>query len=861
MGKALVIVESPAKAKTINKYLGSDYIVKSSVGHIRSLHTGNREGKTPEEKLIDVLGFNPYDGKWKAKYVVDKNKTDVAKELKLLASKVDKIYLASDLDREGEAIAWHLQDMLGGDESKYVRVTFNEITKNAILKAFSQPGQVNQHMVEAQKTRQFTDKLTGFMVSPVLWKKIQRGLSAGRVQSVAVKLIVEREREIRAFIPDEYWEIKVNAHIGTSQLNGNAFTMQLLQAEGVTGDKLSKALIDKAFREDKVLAHLESPTTLYNVSKITSSESKSKPAPPFTTSTLQQAASNRLGFGVKRTMSAAQHLYEAGFITYMRTDSTNISQDALTAVRAYIQDNYGQRYLPEQPRFYASKENAQEAHEAIRPTNMFKAPLQDKHIGNDEIKLYNLIHSRFLACQMTDAIYQNTTVDFHTSTVEKPDTAYYQLRAKGKVTKFDGWTKAFPAKKEENEQELPLMEEKQLVHFLKVIPEQKYTRPPSRYSEAALVKELEKRGIGRPSTYASIITTIQERRYVKIEEKRFHAEHIGEVVTDRLQHSFPELMNYDNTAKLENTLDEIAEGKVEYKSVLDHFFHDLDTRCKLALKPFEEGGMQDTLLRVVDIVKCPTCQRPMVLRTGQNGYFLGCTGYKAEENPCSRTVALIPEKAIGDDVVNKHRCRNCNQLTLNYFIDSKTKLHVCENDVCLLVDREEGDFQLEKDESSYPCNVCGQEMKLQLGRFGKYLKCPNCANVRNFAKDGTVLPPKVPAIEFPELKRDKKGQYWVLRMFSSGAVVLVPNKYPKVKEFRNITISELIKFKDRLTDKFQYFLTAPEKDPAGDPTFVRFAKFENENIVTSYNKEGKPSGYRYKYRDGKWKLFQAKPKS
>ncbi|WP_218083771.1 type I DNA topoisomerase, partial [Escherichia coli] len=501
MGKALVIVESPAKAKTINKYLGSDYVVKSSVGHIRDLptsgsaakksadSTSTKTAKKPKKDergaLVNRMGVDPWHN-WEAHYEVLPGKEKVVSELKQLAEKADHIYLATDLDREGEAIAWHLREVIGGDDARYSRVVFNEITKNAIRQAFNKPGELNIDRVNAQQARRFMDRVVGYMVSPLLWKKIARGLSAGRVQSVAVRLVVEREREIKAFVPEEFWEVDAS----TTTPSGEALALQVTHQNDKPFRPVNKeqtqaavSLLEKA--RYSVLEREDKPTT-------------SKPGAPFITSTLQQAASTRLGFGVKKTMMMAQRLYEAGYITYMRTDSTNLSQDAVNMVRGYISDNFGKKYLPESPNQYASKENSQEAHEAIRPSDVNVMAESLKDMEADAQKLYQLIWRQFVACQMTPAKYDSTTL-----TVGAGD---FRLKARGRILRFDGWTKVMPAlRKGDEDRILPAVDKGDALTLVELTPAQHFTKPPARFSEASLVKELEKRGIGRPSTYASII--------------------------------------------------------------------------------------------------------------------------------------------------------------------------------------------------------------------------------------------------------------------------------------------------------------------------------------------------------------------
>ena len=553
MGKSLVIVESPAKAKTINKYLGSDFVVKSSVGHIRDLPTS---GSAPAEKptksstltkedkakqqLIRRMGVDPEHG-WRAQYQILPGKEKVVAELKKLATNVDHIYLATDLDREGEAIAWHLQETIGGDPSKYQRVTFSEITKSAIEAAFSRPSTVNVDRVNAQQARRFLDRVVGYMVSPLLWSKIARGLSAGRVQSVAVRLVVERERAIRVFVPEEYWEIFTDlshqnreSRFQVSELQGKAFKPVNADQAKTATDALDGATYQVVDRESK--------------------PGKTRPSAPLITSTLQQAASQRLGFGVKKTMMLAQRLYEAGLITYMRTDSTYISNDAIFAARSLIESEFDARYLPEKPNYYANRENAQEAHEAIRPSDIRKKSTDLSSVERDAQRLYELIWRQFLACQMTPAEYLTTTI--------KAEANGYGLKARGKVTTFPGYQAVLPVGgKGDDAAELPDVQVGDQLKLVAIDPQRKFTSPPARYNEASLVRELEKQGIGRPSTYAAIISTIQDRGYVEMEGRRLFATKMGEIVTDRLVENFSDLLNYDFTASMEDSLDDVAEGQ------------------------------------------------------------------------------------------------------------------------------------------------------------------------------------------------------------------------------------------------------------------------------------------------------------
>lgn len=860
MGKALVIVESPAKAKTINKYLGNGYVVKSSVGHIRDLPTsGSTVKKSTDSKtskpvkkvkkdektaLVTRMGIDPYHG-WKANYQILPGKEKVVSELKTLAQEAEHVYLATDLDREGEAIAWHLREVIGGDDARFSRVVFNEITKNAIQQAFNQPGELNIDRVNAQQARRFMDRVVGYMVSPLLWKKIARGLSAGRVQSVAVRLVVEREREIKAFVPEEFWDL--NARLATPE--GYDLAMQVTHEQGnpfrpVNGEQTHAAV-----------SQLENAT--FSVTEREDKPTSSKPGAPFITSTLQQAASTRLGFGVKKTMMLAQRLYEAGYITYMRTDSTNLSQDALTMVRNYVGEHFGEKYLPSSANIYASKDNSQEAHEAIRPSDVAVQDEQLKDMQPEAQKLYQLIWRQFVACQMTMAKYDATTL---TATA-----GHFKLKAKGRTLRFDGWTKVMPAlRKGDDDRTLPAAKVGDILVLQQLIPAQHFTKPVARFSEASLVRELEKRGIGRPSTYASIISTIQDRGYVRVENRRFYSEKMGEIVTDRLESSFRELMNYDFTARMEDSLDQVANNKVEWKSVLDRFFGEFSEQLSLAEQDPEEGGMQPNQM-VITTLDCPTCGRKMGIRTASTGVFLGCSGYALPpKERCKKTINLIPESEVlnileGDEAETnalraRRRCHKCGTAMDSYLIDNQTKLHVCGNNPgCDGYEIEKGEFRIKGyDGPIVECDKCGAEMHLKMGRFGKYMGCTNeeCKNTRKILRNGEVAPPKEDPVPLPELPCEKSDAYFVLRDGAAG-IFLAANTFPKSRETRAPRVEELAQFKERLPEKLRYLADAPVVDTEGNKTVVRFSRKTKQQYVSS-EKDGKTTGWSAFYVDGQW---------
>jgi len=877
MGKSLVIVESPAKAKTINKYLGSDFLVKSSVGHVRDLPMGGSAASDPKqralqaaktrkmsvdekasyriqrskEQLVNRMGIDP-ENNWAATYEILPAKEKVVDELKKAAATADHIYLATDLDREGEAIAWHLKEAIGGDSSRYSRVVFNEITKKAIQEAFAHPGELNLNRVNAQQARRFLDRVVGFMVSPLLWEKVARGLSAGRVQSPAVRLIVEREREIQAFIPEEYWQISADLKTAKGELLNCEVAKQ--------GDKNFRP-INKA-EADQALGVLQKASY-----KITAKEDKptqTKPSAPFITSTLQQAASTRLGFGVKKTMMLAQRLYEAGYITYMRTDSTNLSEDAVIACRTHIQKNYGDPYLPKEPNVYASKKGAQEAHEAIRPTDIAISSTQLAGITDrDAERLYELIWRQFVACQMMPAQYTTSRIDI--------TAADFELRAKGRVMRFDGYTRVLPPTgKTEGDRDLPDVKLEEVLNLEKLNPTQHFTSPPPRYSEAGLVKELEKRGIGRPSTYAAIISTIQERGYVKLENRRFYATKIGDIVTDRLSENFDDIMDYNFTADMEIKLDEVAEGNKSWLAVLNEFYKGFTDRLEKAQST--KGGMRLNDPTETNIA-CPACGRTMQIRTGSTGVFLGCSGYALPpKERCKTTINLIPGDEItvitneedGDDesassaeinlLLKKHRCKKCKTAMDSYLIDEKRKLHICGNNPdCDGYEVEEGSFKIKGyDGPLIECDKCGSDMQLKSGRFGKYFGCTNtaCKNTRKLLRSGEAAPPKMNPVKFEELRCEKVDDYYLLRDGASG-IFLAASQFPKHRETRAPFVDELIPHKQEIDPKYHYLLQAPLKDAEGNRTLVRFSRKTKEQYVqTEIN--GKATGWKAMYKNGKW---------
>ncbi|MGB7170294.1 MAG: type I DNA topoisomerase, partial [Acidobacteriaceae bacterium] len=621
MGKSLVIVESPAKGKTINKYLGKNYQVEASFGHIMDL---------PKRDLGVELKKRTFE----PTLIVTPDKEKVVRHLKKLAETADAVYLAPDPDREGEAIAAHLSMQLMPvvkDKSRIRRVTFNEITQKAVRAAFEHPRDVDENLVDAQQTRRVLDRIVGYQISPLLWDKVRRGLSAGRVQTVAVRLIVEREREIQAFQPVEYWTI--DAAVAPVP-DGQEFVARLVAIDGAKAEvpTVSTPSVPDQKTADAIVAAL--PRARWSVRSVERKERRRSPAPPFTTSKLQQDASRQLGFNVKRTMGVAQRLYEGvdlgpdgsvGLITYMRTDSTRIAPEAITAVREFIGQKLGTQYLPEQPNAYRSKKDAQDAHEAIRPTNPELHPDEIRRFLSDEQhRLYKLIWQRFVASQMVPAVFDQTTV-----TIDARADRSYEFRSTGSVLKFDGFLKVYHEASDtvdEDEEEmklvLPSLNDGDPLKLNRTMPEQHSTEPPPRYNEASLVKELEERGIGRPSTYASIITTIQDREYVtKMPPTgrggRFYPTEIGTVVTDLLVANFPYIFDTRYTARLEEELDEIEEGKEKWTDLLKGFYGHFEEELKHAEKHMENVKRME---KPTD-EKCDLCGSPLVLKWGKFGSF------------------------------------------------------------------------------------------------------------------------------------------------------------------------------------------------------------------------------------------------
>ncbi len=700
MGKSLVIVESPAKAKTINKFLGKDFTVLASVGHIKDL---------PKSKLgVEIENdFEPH-------YEIIKGKAAIIKELKKAGKAAERIYLAPDPDREGEAIAWHIAEEIDKKKEKTLRVLFNEITEKAVREAIEHPISLDQNKFEAQQARRVLDRLVGYQVSPILWDKVRRGLSAGRVQSVAVRLICEREREIQAFIPVEYWSI-------------------IAELEGKTGEPFSAKLVKKNDKKIELKDEAGSKEVLkglegaeWKVAQVETKETKRNPAAPFTTSKLQQEASRKLGFTAKKTMMFAQQLYEGveigeegpvGLISYMRTDSTRISNEAIEAARSLIEAKYGPQYLPAKPNIYKTKKKSQDAHEAIRPTYFQYPPEAVKeYLSKDQFRLYQLIWNRFLACQMAPAIIDQTRAQ-----IKAGD---FIFSASGSTVRFPGFTAVYMEGKdveEEKEEKLPPLSENEVLRLLGLTPAQHFTQPPPRFTEASLVKELEENGIGRPSTYAAIISTIQDREYVVKDKTQLKPTELGFLVTDMLVKSFPEILDVEFTARMEEELDMIEEGTMQWKQTMHEFWGPFKESLDKAKKDMKNVKAEEV---ATDIV-CEKCGKMMVIKWGRKGKFLACSGY--------------PD------------CKN----TKDFTTDEQGKVTALERVA---------------EVSDTPCPKCGKPMVVKSGRFGKFLACSDYPDCKTTLPYSTGIPCP-----------DGDGGTLVERRTKKGRVFFSCSNYPKCK--------------------------------------------------------------------------------
>ncbi|GAE33941.1 type I DNA topoisomerase [Halalkalibacter akibai] len=684
MADYLVIVESPAKAKTIGKYLGKKYIVKASMGHVRDL---------PKSQMgVDVeKSFEP-------KYITIRGKGPVLKDLKTAAKKVKKIYLAADPDREGEAIAWHLAHSLDIDENSDCRVVFNEITKQAIKDAFKTPRPINMDLVDAQQARRILDRLVGYNISPLLWKKVKKGLSAGRVQSVAVKMIIEREKEIQSFVPEEYWSIPAQF-----SLEEESFEARFYGVDGKKQELTSESDVKQ------VLARLKED--LFSVTSVKKKERKRNPVTPFTTSSLQQEAARKLNFRAKKTMMIAQQLYEGieldkkegavGLITYMRTDSTRISETAQEEAKQYIEQTYGEDYTRKEKRAVKKDKKAQDAHEAIRPTSVFKDPKTVKSfLARDQFRLYKLIWERMVASEMAPAIMDTMTVDIEQNGV--------QFRATGSKVKFAGFMKVYiegndDGKKEEDRL-LPNLEEGQVVKKVEIEPNQHFTQPPPRYSEARLVKTMEELGIGRPSTYAPTLDTIQRRGYVALEDKRFVPTELGQIVLELIVEFFPEILDVEFTAKMENDLDSIEDGQQEWIRIIDGFYGEFEKRLSVAEEEMKEVEIKDEPAGE----DCDKCGNEMVYKMGRYGKFMACSNFP----DCRNTKAIVKDIGV--------KCPSCHEGNI---VERKSK----KRRIFYGCDRyPECEFLSWDKPIARPCPKCNSMLVEKKSKKGVHVECSSC---------------------------------------------------------------------------------------------------------------------------------------
>ncbi len=762
MAKNLVIVESPAKAKTINKYLGNDYRVMASLGHIKDLPSKGL-GVDVEHDFEPTYEVIPDTKK--------RNNKRIVADLKRAAKEAEAIYLAADPDREGEAICQHLAEEIVPKRPRKpsFRVMFNEITKRAVQDAFKEPKQIDQKLVDAQQARRVLDRLVGYKVSPLLCRTVGGRLSAGRVQSVALRMVVEREREIEQFVKTEYWTIIANLAAKLPP----AFDARLLKVgeqtvktSGFDQDvKKNEILIGTEEQAREIVAEAEQQS--FRVSEVSTKERKRNPVPPFITSKLQQEASRKLGFAVKKTMMLAQKLYEGvelgaegavGLITYMRTDSTRVSDAALSEVRDFIGAQYGANYLPEKAVYYRSKRGAQDAHEAIRPTAVERTPDQlAKYLNKEELKLYRLIWQRFVASQMMPALFDQTTIDI--------EAGRFIFRATGAVLKFDGFLKVYQEGRdekaedeEEAERKLPLVAKGEALALNSVTPEQHFTEPPPRYTEATLVKALEEKGIGRPSTYAAIMTTILDREYVEKHEGRFHPTALGTTVNDLLVASFDDLFNETYTARMEEELDEIEEGKMKWTDALHEFYEKFAKDLKSAEREMKAAKQQAIPTDEV----CENCGAPMVIKFGRFGQFLACSNY-----PDCRTTREVAKPASAAPEADVKSGTDATASTVGG--------SAAASDASATADGDEAEI----------CDLCGKPMALKRGRFGQFLGCtgyPDCRNIRKIAKSGQPAPAPVPLDETCPVD----GAQLVQRHGRFGAFISCSN-YPKCNYIKRET--------------------------------------------------------------------------
>jgi len=725
MGKSLLIVESPTKARTLNRYLGRRFDVKASVGHVKDL---------PEKSLgVDIeRNFEP-------QYQIVKGKAKILEELKKAAQKAEEVYLGPDPDREGEAIAWHIASEINGekDTGKIKRVLFHELTKRAIEEALKNPGMLDKNKYEAQQARRILDRLVGYLVSPILWTKVKRGLSAGRVQSVALRLICERERQIQQFVPEEYWTMAVELRKKDAESGDETIVADLWQYKNKK-IKIKNEKQAKTYKEQ-----LEKAT--FVVDNVEKKERKRQSAAPFKTSTLQQEAARKLRFTARHTMSIAQRLYEGvalgdegevGLITYMRTDSTRLSQEAVNEARKYIGEKWGKQYIPPRPRVFKNRKGVQDAHEAIRPTSVYRTPDQvAPYLDKDQLALYELIWKRFVACQMAPAVFDQTTI--------KIKAGDFALKVVGSILKFEGFMKVYVegtdngAEKNGRKEDvwLPELPQGTELDLIKIESKQHFTQPPPRYSEATLVKELEEKGIGRPSTYATILSTIQEKEYVVRENMRFRPTELGFLINDLLVENFPNIFNVKFTAEMEESLDKVEEGKLNYLAVLKMFYDSFESSLEEAQEKMKDLRREGIPTEII----CDQCGNKMNIKWGRNGPFLACSTYPKCQNTCD----------------------------------------YIRNDKGMIV-------ALKDEETQEKCEVCGKPLVVKRGRFGTFLACsgyPECKFTKSIDKDsGKANDKPVKTDQICE----KCGGHFLIKKNRYGGAFLACENYPKCKNTRPI---------------------------------------------------------------------------
>ena len=873
---SLVIVESPSKAKVIGGYLGKSFVVKSCVGHVRDIVSGDEKdikGLDKEEYAkFKRLGISPSKD-WFTNYQIIAGKEKIVRELRSLAKKSKNVYLASDQDREGEAIAWHLQELLKDCNSSFKRVAFNEVTKPAILEAFKNPKGIDLSLVDAQKARRILDRVFGFELSPVLWQKVARNLSAGRVQSPALRLLVAKELEILGFDTKEFWNMSAYSHLQAFESSEHSKTKLELTnkkenqrrhedsndaessdaKDDISDGKdeyLLKVVLDRKLltienqeQAEAVLAKCKKAGTI-KIESVTKKLSQISPQPPFITSTLQRAAGTYLRYGLTQTMMFAQKLYENGYITYMRTDSVNISSLAQIQAKKYIDQTFGEEYSPSKFNFYKTKQaTAQEVHEAIRPTDVFVDSKRiDREIGPEAGRLYRMIWSRFVASQMTKAKLESITA--------KCKVAEYVGLAKGQCKLFDGFTKVWVYGKGADVL-LPNLEEGAIYQLDLCHAKQNYTKPPARFTESSLVKELEDQEIGRPSTYASIITTLQDRNYVKkMANRKLSTTLLGNIVSDKLSASFDNFIDTGFTASMENDLDKVAKGDKDWKKLLDSFYSQLTEKISDA-----KANMPSIIAEPIKIsnYSCSECDHPLAIRINKDGQFLGCSEYTACNARFKEKGGNKPFSTNLDDVLfneelrdfmpsdEDKKCKKCGSVMLSMFSEAKriqvcSSIEGCGNAVAYDINWKKPELVV----VTFPCDTpkCKGELQSKTGRFGKYFSCETCNSTRKATRYDTPAPRTMVPIPITTLHCEKnKDDHYVLREGVKG-LFLSASKYPKVREARSPSVDEVKQVVSKMEKRFfQMVDSAPSKDEEDRKLF--FGKTKHGQYVAKPKEKAK----------------------